>query len=134
MTRALDHSTILIIASPTFSTFRLQKALEREGAGVCVTSLLEADQALHYAKPHATLIDFALASTCEDLLTELQDRGMLHLVCRSPNLRQSLGDQMSAAQDIAAKLSELLETDFLERQRTNTPIRNDVLDAHLYAM
>ena len=130
MTRCLDNSTVLIVAGRSLSTFHLQRALEREGAAVCVTSLSDAPGALRNARPDAAVIDFSLAARCDDLAFDLETSGIMHLLCSSPNRTQSQEDQIGAAQDVAASLSDLIGT----RGHVSTHLHKPALDAELYAI
>lgn len=129
MTRSLDNTTIFIVSGQSLATFRLQKELERDGAAVCIVTLSDAPQALRHSHPDAVLIDFALGVQSEDLADELQDQGVLHLTCGTPSLQQSVNEQVSAAQDVTARLAELVE-----RDRSYGSVRAGTLDASLYAM
>lgn len=129
MTRTLDNSIILIVTGRSLSTFRLQRALEREGAAVCVTTVADARHTLRHTRPDAVVMDFSVVANCDDLADDLEDRGVVHLVCGSPSLQQELGEQISAAQDVAAWIADLVA------RGTSVPLRGrPAIDADLYAM
>jgi CheY-like chemotaxis protein len=106
MYQSLAHRTIVIVEGRSISSFRLCKALEDDGAAVCVTSIADAEMTLRQAQPDAVLIDFSLADGCEDLCAEMDHGDVTYMVCNSPNRHQDLGAQAIAAQDVAVALAE----------------------------
>lgn len=114
MTQLLAHRTIAIVEGRSISTFRLCKALEDEGAAVCVTSPREAAGAVRRTKPDAVVIDFSLAVDCEDFVADLEFGEVVHMYSSSPNRQQEIVAQVLAAQDVVVALAELV----------NQPARN----------
>ena len=132
MNHSLDHRTIVIVEGRSISTFRLRKALEKDGAAVCITSKRDAAVALHQAKPDAVVIDFSLASDCEELCAELERDAVTYLYCSSPNRQQDYSAQVLAAQDVAAALAEVVN--HYEAAMPGLPNFGREIDPELYAI
>lgn len=132
MNHSLDHRTIVIVEGRSISTFRLRKALENDGAAVCITSKHDAAVALRQAKPDAVVIDFSLASDCDALCADLERDAVTYLYCSSPNRQQDFSAQVSAAQDVAAALAEVVNQ--YDPATPGLPNFGREIDPELYAI
>lgn len=108
MHQTLAHRTIVIVEGRSLSSFVLRKALEDDGAAVCVASRREALVTLRNARPDAVVIDFSLAAECDDLCGDMDGAAIPHMYCSSPNRQQDANSQVLAAQDVAIALAEHL--------------------------
>lgn len=132
MNHSLDHRTIVIVEGRSIATFRLRRALEKDGAAVCITSKRDAAVALRQAKPDAVVIDFSLAADCEDLCSDLERDAVTYMYCSSPNRQQDLGVQVLAAEDVAVALAEVVNHH--ESTMPGLPGSGREIDPELYAI
>lgn len=132
MNQSLARRTIVIIEGRSISSFRLRKALEDDGAAVCVTSIGEAEVTLRQARPDAVVIDFSLAAGCEELCADMDSNAVTYMYCSSPNRHQDLGAQGLAAQDAAVALAELVNHRGIGMPRSQGFVRE--IDPELYAI
>lgn len=131
MTQALAHSTILIVEGRSISSFKLRTELENQGAYVSTIELAAAETARRQVRPDVVLIDFSLADKAEGFAAAVQEDGIKHLFCSSPNRHQAVAAQTLAAQDVAVALSEIVTS------RTAAPLpwqSASRLDPELYAI
>lgn len=133
MNHSLNHRTIVIVEGRSIATFRLRKALENDGAAVCITTKHEAAVAMRQAKPDAVVIDFALAADCDDLCAELDRDAVTYMYCSSPNRQQDLTAQVLAAQDVAVALAEVVNL-HQEPAVPGLPCFGREIDPELYAI
>lgn len=133
MHQSLAHRTIVIVEGRSISSFSLRKALEDDGAAVCIASHRDAEATLRTAKPDAVVIDFSLAAGLEEFCGDMDRAAISHMYCSSPNRQQDASTQALAAQDVAVALAELVN---LREFDTPIPPRGIAreIDPELYAM